>query len=161
MSAINWKTILHHPSEIVRLDEQLRLKSEFLIDLKEKIDFPFYYIGKEVDNHLKMIYNFRCYLHIEGTKYFQTNLFSRCELDVLKNVSGKKNTSPFCAPTFTNQTENQFNLYLLVMSEKKNTEDIFRKLIFVFLNMKMPRADFTEKSNVANIIINKCSFALE
>jgi hypothetical protein len=161
MWSINWRWLLHHPSEIVRLDEQLRLKELSLLEFSEDIGVHFDHVFKEVKNHLKLIHNFRCYLYIEATKYFQTCMFSNDEFRLLKERQPSEYCNENKQVNFSNLSENQMTLFLKVACDRKNTENIFKKLIFLFLSKIMNQSDFSEKSAVANVIMSRCCFYIE
>lgn len=163
MWSVNWRTLLDHPSEIVRLDEQLRLKTEDLLDFKNKIDYNCKYLCDEVDKHMAIIHNFRCYLYIEGTKYFQTQLLCKNQLDLLKRMSNELQPNErreVEVVTFSNLTDNQLNLFLLIETDMKNTEDIFKKVVFRFLAENNFATCFHDKMIMANVIMSKCYFSI-
>jgi hypothetical protein len=161
MWSINWGWLLQHPSEIVRLDEQLRLKEIALLNLNEKIGDNFNYVSEEVGNHLKLLHNFRCFLYIEGTKYFRACLLSKTEFSALKNRQPPQYFTENTPVNFSNWTENQLTLFLKVTCDKKNTENIFKKVIFRFLSQTCGGSTFPEKSAIADVIMSRCSFSIE
>jgi hypothetical protein len=165
MWSVNWTRLLHHPSEIVRLDEQLRLKTLNLYSLKERI-FPT--LSDQIESHLNLIHNFRCYLYIEATKYFNVQLMSQSQFEEIKTQSAIKaneakslQAPPHPQKNFSNMNQKELDLFLLISSDIKNTENIFKKIIFRFLAENYPVSSFGEKSALANVIMTKCVFSLE
>lgn len=161
MWSIKWETLFNHPSEIVRLDEQIRLKTEELEKMRKEIIDKSGYIEMLIDKHVNILIKFRCYLYIEGTKYFQTQLLCQKQFDDLVKSS--------CKPLlfndlhqfkFSNTNENM-DLFLSLSADIKNTEDIFRKAIFRFLTENHSNKSFSEKVNMVDIIMSKCNFSLE
>jgi len=159
---LRWETLFNHPSEIVRLDEQIRLKTEELEKMRKEIIDKSGYIEMLIDKHVNILIKFRCYLYIEGTKYFQTQLLCQKQFDDLVKSS--------CRPLlfndlhqfkFSNTNENEMDLFLSLSADIKNTEDIFRKAIFRFLTENHSNKSFSEKVNMVDIIMSKCNFSLE
>ena len=72
----NWKSLLCHPSEIIRIDEQLRLKQLELGDFNERT--PGYNLIAAQTNleHKRLLYSMRCYLAICGFSFFRMPVFS-------------------------------------------------------------------------------------
>jgi hypothetical protein len=164
MWSVNFPRLLHHPSEIVRLDEQLRLKTLNLNILQERI-FPT--LSDQIESHLNLIHNFRCYLYIEATKYFHVQLMSQFQFEEMKtrsaikaNEAKKLSTTP-TPNNFSNMSQNELDLFILISSDIRNTENIFKKIIFRFLAENYPVSSFGEKSALANVIMTKCVFSLE
>jgi hypothetical protein len=87
---------------------------------------------------------------------------SQSQFEEIKTQSAKSIQAP---PTpqknFSNMNQKELDLFLIISSDIKNTENIFKKIIFRFLAENYPVSSFGEKSALANVIMTKCVFSLE
>ena len=81
---MNWKNLLTHPSELVRLDEQLKINFKQLSKFFPGTPGWTYDSFKILLQHKKMILNVRCFIVLFATEYFQYNIHSEEELYLLK-----------------------------------------------------------------------------
>jgi hypothetical protein len=86
---------------------------------------------------------------------------SKNEFEVLKSRPPTNYSIEKKQVNFTNLDENQLTLFLKVTSDITNTENLFKKLIYIFLFENHGDKSYSEKSAMANIIMSKCSFSLE
>jgi len=81
---VNWKNLLTHPSNLVRLDELLKKKQEHLNGLSG--DFPGSTdLFKKINyDHRAMVYNMRNYIQIFSQFHFSHNISSWDEIVEMK-----------------------------------------------------------------------------
>lgn len=134
MESISWNYILTHPSEFVRIDEQLRLlltqlsifKQEFLTDS----------ILQEVKEHEKIITSFREALNTFGFIIFGGAILSDGEAEanmkkIIENQEQSSNVNFF--NEFNTLQVEMFRKLFGSILDKMNTEKVFKKfLIIVF-----------------------------
>jgi hypothetical protein len=141
--SINWRYLLSHPSEFVRIDEQLRLLEISIraTGLQEKYG-PSWSFAVEHENfsHLRIIGNFRRAINLFGSHYFNVEILSQDEqlkqsMKNLKTISKKNKTYPNYFEDYHMSPIESFSNFIDCIAIKKNTEKIFLHfLVFIFDN---------------------------
>lgn len=164
-SFINWNYILTHPSEMVRLDEHLRLKQIELDGFNSRIAGWTKVAAQEHLEHQRLIYSMRCYLSITCTNIFGISMLSRHEYESLKNSFFDRDNylSEYDRQqeTLHHLSYNEYYLILRTASDRNNTERIYRKLLRKLLDEITDCDESFKKEDMIETIIKKCLFTVE
>jgi hypothetical protein len=148
MDSINWRYLLSHPSEFVRIDEQLRMLAvevkawKYEFSAKELMKWT-YSAELENDSHLRLINNFRSAVNLFGSQIFNTRIISEEEQSQLETflmkVSHKEEPEKHCPTLFFEQYNNRpketFQKLVQLIASRKNTEQVFTQfLVFIYDN---------------------------
>ena len=160
MDLINWEFILSHPSEFVRIDEQLRLLQIQLSAYKEQ--FLTESILQEIHEHENILIGFRDAVNIFGCHIFGVEILSDEEA-AKKNHSlnqPQSNGANFFQE-YTNMTREMFRKLIDVIEDKRNTEKVFRQFLIVIFDNYINVGDNhnphlnSEKEKIMHEIINR------
>lgn len=139
METISWNSILSHPSEFVRIDEQLRLLQFEIFDYKDQ--FLTDSVLHEIYNHEKLIFAFRDAIRIFGRHIFGANVISDDEVRNSKGFFPPKDETRSSGPNFfmdfnsNSMTSEMFRALIGSIVCRRNTEKVFKKfLIEIFDN---------------------------
>ena len=164
MDSINWRYLLSHPSEFVRIDEQLRLVQMELLCFNEHSNGWTKHAAQEVKHHLNVILRFRTAVSLFGCNIFNAEIVSLDEFVKFGNIT-LSNEDPL-ADIFNekhcNMFAGKFNKLVSIINDREQTENIFRKfLIFVFdnyISLNNPVTGIStdaSKENIMNEIIKR------
>ena len=140
MDNINWKSILSHPSEMVRIDEQLRLlQLQLLSDFKEP---PFDWTASTEEatcTHLNIIKNFRNAINMFGCHYFNVAILSEEESVASTSIPiypqpQLRNNNFFEDETAARGPKEKLMKYMNTITETKNTEKVFQTFLVTFFD---------------------------
>ena len=123
-----------HPSEFVRIDEQLRLLQFQLCEFKNQ--FLTDSILQEICEHEKVVTGFRNALNMFGCYIFETEILSEGEA-IASWGSSKTGTQSVGAnffQEFTSMTSEMFRKLISSILDKRNTEKIFRRFLIVLFD---------------------------
>lgn len=157
---MKWDHLMSHPSEFIRVDEQLRLKQVSLAKFNEQTDGWTRLAAQENLDHQRMIQNMRCFLHIQGCQLFMTQLFSSAEYNSLKSSFVDRDnfvTENDQAESFNYLSQMEFNLIVSLTADRLQTEKYFKKIMSEVLNLNMVAS---EKEKVFHVLMTKCKFTL-
>jgi hypothetical protein len=158
---VNWKNLLRHPSEFVRLDEQLRLKQLELADFNELT--PGYNIvaAQTQLEHQRLIYSMRCYITISGFQVFRVPILSPNEYQSLKNSFTDRENLISDIHNFieVSKNEDEFWLVMQTTNNKHNSEKFFKRIMTQVLCLYLIPKD--DKERIMNVIINRCHFSVQ
>lgn len=132
MEQINWRFLLTHPSEFVRLDEQLRLLQIHLFDCQK--EFLTDSILQEIHEHELTIISFRDAINIFGKKYFQTDILSPGENENQRGYTSEKPKNANFFLEYENMSQEMFQKLVQCLADKKNTEKIFAQFLIVLFD---------------------------
>lgn len=157
----NWKQLLNHPSEFIRIDDKLRLKQLELSDFNEKT--PGYNISAAQTHleHQRLIFNMRCYLIIAATNFFSFPIISANDFRELKRSFIDKENFVFECGNFVDfsNTDDRFWLLMQITSDKNNSEKFFKKMLSeIFSFYLIPKED---QEKMIETVIKKCRFNLK
>jgi hypothetical protein len=165
MNSLNWNYILTHPSEIVRLDEHLRLKQIELDGFNRRITGWTKVAAQEHLEHQRLIYSLRCYLAITCKNLFDISMLSRHEYDSLKNSFFDRDNylteNDRQQETLNHLSYNEYYLILLTASDRNKTERIYRKLLGKLMDELTYCDESFKKEDLIETIIKRCFFTLE
>lgn len=144
VDSINWRYLLSHPSEFVRIDEQLRLLeteiSEFRnVDGHMLLKWSFA-AQQENESHFRLIKNFRCAINLFGSKIFNAKITSdeeqhKLETFLLKIAGSCEPPKPNIFEENIDIPKEMFEKLVECIAKRKNTEKIFQQfLVFIFDN---------------------------
>jgi len=156
----NWKSLLCHPSEIIRIDEQLRLKQLELGDFNERT--PGYNLITAQTNleHKRLLYSMRCYLAICGFSFFRMPVFSHEEHQRLRNSFVDRPNFETRQNSFIELTTNEDDFWLIMQTacDKQNSEKFYKKIMGEVLSYyQFPHE---QKEHMMDVIIQKCRFTV-
>ena len=155
----NWKNLLHHPSEFIRIDEMLRLKQTELCKFNRATFGWTFVAAQENLEHQRLIYRMRCYLSITGTNMFRAPILSLGEYANLKRSFPEtedfltSNDKKFALLTGSNSDE--FWLVLSTACDRRNTIEFYKKLISEVLADDYNQQD---KQQMIDVTVNHCDF---
>lgn len=165
MDQLNWSYILTHPSELIRLDEHLRLKQIELDEFHSRIEGWTRIAAQEHLEHQRLLYSMRCYLSITCTNRFGTLMLSRGEYEALKNSFFDRDNllseNDKQYETLNYLSHNEYYLILKMASDRTNTERIYRKLLGKLLDEMDECDDQFKKDTMIDTIIKRCLFTVE
>lgn len=160
MEQINWRFLLTHPSEFVRIDEQLRLLQIHLSNYQKQ--FLTDSILQEIYEHELTIIGFRNALNIFGINLFQTDILSDGEICNQRGTSIEKPKSANFFLEYTNMSQEMFQKLFCCLADKKNTEKIFKQFLIVIFdeyinanNLYLSVLSDKEKENIMLDIIKR------
>ena len=156
---VNWRNVLSHPSELVRIDEKLRAKQNELLDFDERT--PGYNLTAAQTHleHQRLIFSMRCYVAIVGMNFFHVPILSAHEFNHLKQSFVDRENYTTDADNFVeiSSLEDDFWLILETTSDKSNTEKFYKKLMSEFL-VFYPFLE--DKEKIMEKIIKHCRFMI-
>jgi hypothetical protein len=156
---VNWRLLLTHPSELVRIDEKLRMKQLELRDFDERT--PGYNVTAAQTHleHQRLIFSMRCYCAIVGMNFFHVPILSIPEFHSLKNsfVDRENFTTDSNNYVELSSFEDEFWLILQTTSDKNNSEKFFKKIMSEFL-VFYPFLE--DKEKIMDTIIKHCRFMI-
>ena len=164
MDSINWRYLLSHPSEFVRIDEQLRLLQITLREFNQNLTSDEWTQETfEVNKiHIDIINNFRMAVNILGCNIFDANLFSPEEQHNLHQTIIKTEIMDSIMTHSHSMPLAKFCKLLNAITDKKWTEKLFQHfLIFIFdnhvsmNNQLLLLAVDSDKESIMNEIIKK------
>ena len=165
MDLVNWRTLLTHPSELVRLDEQLRLKQLELAQFTERQEGWTKIAAQENLEHKRMIYSMRCYISITCNNMFHVSMLSDSEYQSLKRSFVE--TENIVKPTdqeyaiLNHLAYKEYFQILYQRSDKYNTERLYRKLIGKIIETLDTTIEKDMKINMIDTIVTKCFFTVK
>ena len=135
MERINWQFILSHPSEFVRIDEQLRLHLFQLSDYKDQ--FLTDSILSQIRSHEKIIIAFRDAINIFGRHIFGSEIISIEEAASswreLQDEEYEQDATNFFQE-YTSMTSEMFRKLIGCIINKRNTEKMFQKFLIILFD---------------------------
>jgi hypothetical protein len=156
---VNWRNILSHPSELVRIDDKLRTKQIELQDFDERT--PGYNItaAQTVLEHQRLIFSMRCYVAIVGMNFFHVPILSSPEFHKLKNSFVDRENFVTDSSNYVEMSslEDEFWLILQTTSDRNNSEKFYKKIMsefFVFYPF------LEDKEKLMDSIIKHCRFMI-
>jgi|SanBayMetagenome_1026888.scaffolds.fasta_scaffold26957_1 hypothetical protein len=157
----NWRNLLTHPSEFVRVDEQLRLKQLELNDFNELTPGYNLVAAQTHLEHQRLLYSMRCYLSISGMNFFNIPIVSANEFQSLKNsfVDRENYLTELNDFIEISKNEDEFWLIMQTSTDKINSEKFFKKIMSEVLSNYYISKD--EKEKVMDVVINKCHFTVK
>ena len=165
MDLIKWKNLLTHPSEFVRIDEQLRLKQIELFAFNDTVDGWTKISAQENLEHQRLLYSMRCYLSITCNSIFSVNMLSKGEFQSLKHSFIDRDNIITAEDqdyaTLNALSQNEYWLILTLSSDRYNTERIYRKIIGKIIQSYEPLLDYHLKENLIETIVKKCFFTVQ
>lgn len=169
MDLINWQNLLTHPSEFIRIDEQLRLKQISLANFNDRIEGWNKVAGQENLEHQRMIYSMRCYLSMTGTNLFGVQMLSRGEYQALKrSFVDRENILTETDQDYANlnvMSQNEYWLILNQAMDRCNTERFYRKLLRTIIDSLVldiqSQDEMYFRERMIDTIVTKCFFTVE
>jgi hypothetical protein len=155
----NWKSLLSHPSEIIRIDEQLRFKQFELRDFNEQTPGYNFIAAQTNLEHQRLIFSMRCYLAICGYSFFRIPVFSHEEFQRLKN-SFIDRANFKIEQSFIELTAHEDDFWLIMQTacDKSNSEKFYKKIMGEVLSYyQFPQE---QKEIMMETIIQKCCFTV-
>lgn len=166
---INWNLFLTHPLELIKLDTSLKLKTS---ELNQVVTNGRYHqtpnnwsdlIEFEMRKHLRLIYNFRCFLQIMAKDILYFNFPDSHRMEIKHSWTAVdedrlKTLSEIDIPMEVN-TLNDNVLFLLISSalDYDKTKKIFRDAMFKLFQ----KLQITCNREVLDMIIAKVNFGLK
>lgn len=139
---------------MVRFDEQLRIKFEDLAEIVYENNSP---ARQENLEHRRLILSMRCFISMIGNQLFQLEILSPEEKERIKNIQLDVDLTNNLILDVTNLAAAAFETYMGAISDRKNTERIFRSfLILIYSRTNEITAE--EKTVIIDAIINKFRF---
>ena len=165
MDQLNWDHMLTHPSELVRLDEHLRLKQIELDAFHSRLEGWTKIAAQEKLEHQRLLYSMRSYLSITCTNRFDMPMLSQTEYESLKNsFTDRENYLSADDQQYQKLDHTTYQEYYLILrmrSDRKNTERIYRKLLGLLLDELDACDDFFKKETMIDTILKRCFFTVE
>ena len=160
INAVNWCQIIAHPSEFVRIDEQLRLKYLELSNFVTSTNGWTKMAAQEVLMHKRLIANIRAYLHTTGANLFRTKLFSNAEYEKL--IRSFAFEEDFLQPRERQPMEtlipDQVNLVLSTSLDRLNSIRFFEKLVETILQQTAADLSPHHRMGMVEAITTKFEF---
>jgi hypothetical protein len=156
----NWKNLVNHPSEFVRLDERLRLKQLELGDFNEFISGYNPVAAQEHLEHQRLLFSMRCYLVITGYNLFRLPIISEREQQSLKESFTDRENYIADLKNFIelSDNENEFWLIMQTTSDKSNTQKFFKRIMSEVLSFF--QIDYDDREKMMKLIIERCRFTI-
>ena len=165
LDLVNWKNLLTHPSEFVRIDEQLRIKQIELATFDEKIVGWTKIAAQENLEHKRLIYSMRSYISITCYNRFGVSMLSDGEYQALKNSFVDRenimtnNDQEY--ETLHTYSQNEYWLILHLSSDRWATERLYKKFLGKIIEDMDPTVEWFARENMINTIVKKCFFTVK
>lgn len=165
LNTFNWGSLLSHPSEFIRIDEQLRIKQNELSTFNYDVEGWTKIAAQENLEHKRLVYSMRSYLYITCQNIFCVPILSRVEYDSLKssfvdreNIITEKDQD---YATLTSMSQANYLLILHLSSDRYNTERLYRKILGRIIDSMNTQLEYAMKEKMIDTIIKKCFFSLQ
>lgn len=163
ISDFKWNTILNHPLEVFRIDEQLKNKERELTTLISQNPTMKYELKREIIKHKRLIYNMRSHLNIFCIDFFGQPMLNFDELINLQNgftaedfmeiMRSNEPNSNHMLSKITSLNTPDFWTFLNYTADRRNTEKLYIKILST-LSGKNYELDVRDGEVLQNIISN-------
>jgi hypothetical protein len=165
LELVSWKNLLTHPSEFIRIDEQLRIKQIELATFNNTIGGWTKIAAQENLEHKRLIYSMRSYIYITCYNRFGVSMLSDGEYQSLKDSFVDRENfmtnSDQDYATLNTYSQNEYYLILHLSSDRWNTERLYRKFLGKIIEDMDPTLEWFAKENMINTIVKKCFFTVK
>jgi hypothetical protein len=158
MDSINWRYLFSHPSELVRLDERLKLKDEELNRFNDESFGWTYPTAQENHEHRRLIRTFRYFINVFGVNFFKVQIFSEHEIINLPHNNNFWDREEFKHTTgyfndFEHNPREMLEIYIKNIADKRQTCEIFKK--FILLTLSNYQIDLPEQNEEKDRIMQE------
>ena len=156
-STINWEKIYSYSSEMVRLDEVLKLKQAHLTTLNCTNAGWTIAAANEISENKRMVNNMRCFIQQQGRQVFPPKALKLPHSDhqALKNFSAK-------TINLDGKVKDNTQLWYLIAAstDKRITEDFYRHLLEQMIDWSQNIWESDPQKNI-EMIISKVTFCVD
>ena len=152
---VDWKNLLQHQSELVRVDENLKNKQNELKIFTTNVEGWSPLAAQANLEQQRMIYSMRSMLQIFGVLYFNSYIISKCEyIKLNESFLDRENFANEDAYLIVNNLSSM-DLIVLInkLKEKIATKQFYKKLFNTLIRKDLNESDVEE-------IIKKIQFVI-
>lgn len=154
---INWSVFLTHPLELIKIDSALKLKAHELRNADCKNNEL---IELEFRKHIRLIYNFRCFLQLmsKDILYFNFPDSHRLEISQSWNSMEEDRIKTLMENDFKMDINtlhaNELYMFLSAAADYEKTKKLFRDVLFKLFQ----KLQFTCNRDMLNVLTEKVNF---